>query len=160
LYARTQKFLLTVAVCVVALQATVASAQVPPTRFFGELLINGAPAPTGTEVKATVNGIECGVRMTTDEGRYVVDAAHLATTEGCGDEGFEIIFLINGVAANERGAFTQGTFVELALSVLLDPNAQPVPAPAPEPGPAPEPSPEPMPEPSPEPAPEPAPESA
>ena len=125
------RILTVLAVAVVAaftLQAGVGVAQVPPTRFYGSLTINGAPAPPGTEVRTFINGVDCGSRLTTEEGRYVVDAAHFATVEGCGVEEEEVVFVVNGVTANERDTFTQGMFKERDLTVTGD-----VPPPAPPP---------------------------
>src|SRR5438874_107935 len=106
---RVLKYLLVALFAGVALQAVTASVQVPPTRFFGEIYINGQPAPAGTEVKAWVYGVECGTRITSDDGRYVVDAAHDATVQGCATEGSDVTFTINGVTANETGSYSQGT---------------------------------------------------
>ena len=123
-----------------ALQSTAVLAQAPPTRFYGTVTINGAPAPAGTEIRAYINGQECGAIATAaDDGFYILDAAADATVIGCGLEDIEVTFAINGVSANEISYFTQGEFRNLDLSVNGE--APPV-APAPQPGAEPEPLPE------------------
>jgi hypothetical protein len=124
-----------------ALQAGLARAQVPPTRFYGELLIDGQAAPAGTEVKVRINDVDCGTALTKEDGRYVIDAAHMATVEGCGVDEQEVVFVINGATANERGMFTQGSFVELNLTVSGN-GAPPAAEPPPSEPPAAEPPPE------------------
>lgn len=116
---RTRKFITVAIVVLAALAAQVSVAQTPPTRFFGTLLIDGALAPPGTEVKAFINGVECGSRLTEIEGVYYVDAAHDNTTAGCGiDEmDMDVSFTVNGYPAAEIGKFVQGVFAELNLSV-------------------------------------------
>jgi len=117
---RVLNALVVVLVAGLALQAGVARAQVPPTRFYGELMIDGQAAPAGTEVKVRINDVECGTAFTMMDGRYVIDAAHMATIEGCGVDDLEVVFFINGATANERGMFTQGSFKELNLTVVSD----------------------------------------
>jgi hypothetical protein len=142
---RVLNVLLMALVAGLTLQAGIARAQVPPTRFYGELLIDGVAAPAGTEIKAWINDVECGAAFTMEDGRYVIDAAHMATVEGCGVDDVEVVFYINGAAANERGMFTQGSFKELNLTAdsgTLPPPEQPPAEPAPEEPPAQEPPPE------------------
>lgn len=116
---RTLKLLTVAVVVLAAFAAQVSVAQTPPTRFFGVLVIDGALAPPGTEVKAFINGIECGSRLTDTEGIYYVDAAHDNTIAGCGIEemDMDVTFTVNGYPAAEVGKFVQGSFAELNLSV-------------------------------------------
>lgn len=100
-----------------SLQSGVSLAQSPPTRFYGAILINGVPAPADTEIKALINGNECGVRLTPAEGIWVVDAADESAIPGCGTQDAEVIFLVNGQQANQTGLFSQGAFVEVGLTV-------------------------------------------
>ena len=161
-----------VALLAVRLAAAAGSvhAQLPPARFFGALTIDGAPAPAGTQVVAMVGVIECGTATTTEEGRYVIDVASVATIEGCAADDTEVQFVVNGLPAAPTGRFQTGFFV--ALDLQADSSGQPAPPePAPveplplplpgelppvEPQPVPmEPAPEPVPmEPQPEPVPE------
>ncbi len=115
--------------------AGAATAQAPPTRFYGTITINGAPAPAGTEVTAYVGDLLCGAALTAaDDGFYFVDVAHDVTIPGCGVESIGVRFAANGIVANETGYFRQGIFVNLNLSVSGEslPLALP-PEPAPEP---------------------------
>ena len=112
-----------------SLQSSVSLAQSPPTRFYGAILINGVPAPADTEIKALINGNECGMRLTPAEGIWVVDAADESALPGCGTQDAEVIFLVNGQQANQIGLFSQGAFIEVGLMVgESDAVAPPLPA--------------------------------
>ncbi len=130
-------------------------AQVPPTRFYGALTIDGQPAPAGAAVQAFVGDLDCTAAVDIDmgEGRYVVDVQHFATIEGCGIEDAEVRFAVNGYTAGPNGTFLPGSFVELDLNVSTT-DAPSAPPPAPESQPSPEPAPAPEAESAPEPAPE------
>ena len=117
-------YVTTVLLAGIALQAVAgaAVAQAPPTRFYGTITINGAPAPAGTEVTAYVGDLLCGASLTAaDDGFYFVDVAHDVTIPGCGVESTEVRFAVNGIGANESGYFRQGIFVNLDLSVSGEP---------------------------------------
>ncbi len=128
-----------------------AHAQTPPTRFFGALMINGQPAPAGTELKGFVNGQECGSVTISEDGRYVLDVASDGTIQGCGIDEAAVEFQISGVTAAQTGMFQTGHFVELDLTADMS-SAPPTPEPAVEP--APEAPPEQPAEPAPAPAPD------
>ena len=108
------------AFAVAAFSPAVTTAQVPPTRFYGYVTINGEIAPPGTEIRGFVNGNECGVNiMDRDDGLYVLDVAHDATIAGCAlNDGDLVSFTINGAPAAQEGAFGQGMFIEVNLSPL------------------------------------------
>ena len=120
----------------IALQGTAGAtiAQAPPTRFYGTITINGAPAPAGTEVTAYVGDLLCGASLTAAaDGFYFVDVAHDVTIPGCGVESIEVRFSANGIVADETGYFRQGIFVNLNLSVSGAPSPLALPPePAPE----------------------------
>ena len=101
---RVLNALVVVLVAGLALQAGLARAQVPPTRFYGELLIDGQAAPVGTEVKVRINDVDCGTALTKEDGHYVVDAAHMATVEGCGVDEQEVVFVVG----DHEQVFAQG----------------------------------------------------
>jgi hypothetical protein len=117
---RALKLLAAGAAAALALQLGVGLAQVPPTRFFGTVTIDGNPAPPGTEVKAFINSIECGARVTERDGFFVIDADHWDTRTGCGMDDAEVVFVVNGVSAPEKGVFAQGQFKEVNITVTSD----------------------------------------
>lgn len=94
-------------------------AQVPlqlPHIFYGDITINGSPAPVGTVVIAKVNGVEKG-RVTTEiTGKYdggpgAYDQKLLVQgnlTEGNLTEGDPIRFTVSGVEASQTAQFESG----------------------------------------------------
>lgn len=105
-----------------AFGAAPAGAQLPPTRVFGAVTVDGRPAPAGTVVQAFIGEKLCGegvVRRISDELPlgYVVDVAGASQSEGCGTDGATITFRVGGVPANETATFATGSFVRLDLTV-------------------------------------------
>lgn len=93
-------------------------AQLPPARFFGTLTIDGVPAPAGTEIKAFIRDAECGMAITTEEGRYVIDVKTMAEdAPGCGADGERVRFVVAGREAAQTGEFQIGYFINLDLTV-------------------------------------------
>ena len=92
--------------------------QAPPARFFGSLTIDGQEAPMDTEVKAFINGNECGVTRTAASGSYILDVRSSVGYPGCGTEGAAISFQVNGIGAAESGSFDTGYFKPLDLTML------------------------------------------
>jgi len=115
---RFPMIVLFLAVAIVSAHAATAVAQVPPTRFFGIVTVGGELAPSGTEIKGFVNGIECGTTVIEgDDGLYILDVAHTASIGGCAMEDGELVsFTINGAPANQVIEFAQGMFVNVDLS--------------------------------------------
>lgn len=104
------------------LGAALAGAQLPPTRVFGTVTVDGQPAPAGTVVQAFVGEKQCGegmVRRISDDLPlgYVVDVAGATQVEGCGTDGATITFRVGGVPANETATFATGTFIRVDLTV-------------------------------------------
>ncbi len=104
------------------LGAAPAGAQLPPTRVFGTVTVDGQPAPAGTVVQAFIGEKLCGegvVRRISDDLPlgYVVDVAGATQVEGCGTDGATIAFRVGGVLANETATFATGTFIRLDLTV-------------------------------------------
>ena len=136
-------------------------AQGPPTRFFGTLTIDGAPAPAGTRVIAEMEGKDCShyppVSLSQPAGRYLVDA--LGGLPGCGGEDTIVFFKVGPRYAAQTGIYNSGIFVELHLTVSgagerpVVAVQTPVPTPSPTPEPTPTPTPTPMPTPTPTPTP-------
>ena len=119
------------------LGAARAGAQLPPTRVFGTVTVDGQPAPAGTVVQAFVGEKQCGeglVRRISDDLPlgYVVDVAGATQVEGCGTDGATITFRVGGVPANETATFATGTFIRLDLTVrgqVATPPGAPTPPP-------------------------------
>jgi hypothetical protein len=113
-----------------SLMVATASAQqpsVPPNRFFGSVTLDGAPAPAGTTVEATIGGVTCGSTTVTTAGSYSrLDAVDSAATAGCGTAGATVTFLVNGNPAAETATWASGSFTDLALSAV---SGAPPPAP-------------------------------
>ena len=112
----------------------------PPTRFYGTLTIDGAPAPAGTMVRAFVGDKDCtNARepFTVPAGSYAVEVGHTTQTPGCGEIGTTVTFRVGTRTANERGTFETGSFQLLNLTVSgtgavfasPTPTATPTPAP-------------------------------
>jgi hypothetical protein len=148
---------------VAALQTSVSLAQLPPTRFYGTVLLNGEVPPPDTVVEAYVGDVLCGAGIVQDLGDpigmgYLIDVFADAVQSGCGTDGVTVTFRVAGVLAYESGGFQTGSFVQLDLSADGEPAPPPSPAPEMPPVTEPEQPPAPEPQPQPEPEPEPAPE--
>jgi hypothetical protein len=125
-------------------------AQAPPTRFFGTLTIDGAPAPVGTRVIAELANKDCSsyppAANTQGAGRYLVDA--FGSLPDCGGDDAPVFFRVGNRYAAETGIYVSGSFVELNLTISgaalkpVIPGAAPAatPTPAPSATPAPTPS--------------------
>jgi PGF-pre-PGF domain-containing protein len=100
-----------------------AHAQSPPpapASFYGDLQVDGEPAPSGVAVVAQVDGEQRGCLNTDREGAYggsggfddklVVDGAD-------GDDGKEITFLVDGSEAAEQATWSAGEVRQLNLTV-------------------------------------------
>ena len=105
---------------ILALNATVVSAQAPPSvplvRFFGTITVNGSPAPAGASVtaqSAASASTTCGTSTVGANGSYSLDVQSIS---GClGNQ----TFLVNGVAASQTGTppAAQGSAQRLDLTV-------------------------------------------
>jgi hypothetical protein len=100
-----------------SLMAASVSAQppTPPNRFFGNATADGAPAPAGTNVTATIGGNVCGQTTVEADSTYVLDVVSSNQTAGCGTEGASVSFTVGG---NPGGSATwsSGKFTELNLA--------------------------------------------
>ena len=96
-----------------------------PSSFYGTVKFNGANAPAGTLVSAKINGVPYAyVTVQTDPGVTVYaldvpgdDASTPGATEG-GVQSAPIVFLVDGVPANETGIWQSGTNVLRNLTVI------------------------------------------
>jgi opacity protein-like surface antigen len=100
-----------------SLMAASVSAQppTPPNRFFGNVTLNGAAAPAGTAVSASVGGTACGQTTVQADSTYVLDAVSSGQTAGCGAEGASVSFTVGGSPAG-TATWSSGQFTELDLA--------------------------------------------
>jgi hypothetical protein len=87
----------------------------PPDRFFGDVTLDGAPAPAGTNVTAEIGGNVCGQTTVQADSSYVLDAVSSGQTAGCGTEGASVSFTVGGSPAG-TAAWSSGQFSELDLA--------------------------------------------
>ena len=99
-----------------------------PHAFYGNVTINGSPAPIGTSISANGDGVKTNTIQnpvrTTKVGSYGIDSLKLLV-QGDILEGVEINFLVNGIyVTDETGAFVSCPFqsgettrVDLALVI-------------------------------------------
>jgi hypothetical protein len=101
-----------------------------PVRFVGEHVSgfggsvwrDGAPLPLGTHVEALVGEKVCGETATCGlrESRYFLWAASAEEEEGCGEEGAEVLFRVDGGTANQSAQWHDGDSATLDLFVGPD----------------------------------------
>jgi len=87
----------------------------PPNRFFGDVTLNGSPAPAGTNVTATIDGNVCGQTTVQADSTYVLDVVSSGQTAGCATEGASIDLTVGGSPAGSA-SWSSGQFTELALA--------------------------------------------
>ena len=96
-----------------------------PHFFYGELTINGTPAPTGTPVEARGAGVITGISgnplITTGAGIYG-GAGALAPkllVQGEIAEGATIEFFVNGTRADQTAQWRSGQTTNLDLNIFI-----------------------------------------
>ena len=85
-----------------------------PTRFYGVAMLDGKPAPAGTEVQALVAGIPAGTGSVKTSGTdliYVVDAMPAQAAYGV-----TVTFTVRGARAEETAPYQPGAVVEHNLN--------------------------------------------
>lgn len=87
----------------------------PPDRFFGNVTLNGAAAPAGTNVSATIGGNVCGQTTVAADSTYVLDVVSSGQTAGCGTEGASVSFTVSGNPAGSA-TWSSGKFSNLDLT--------------------------------------------
>ncbi len=116
--------LLLVAGCISAAAAT----PIHPCEFYGDISINGNPAPAGTVITATIGGEERGRLVTSAEGVYggtdVFDT-RLIVKAAEGEDAAAITFLVNGVALSQTALYVPGEKTRMNLAVLIEGAATP-----------------------------------
>jgi opacity protein-like surface antigen len=87
----------------------------PPNRFFGNVTLDGSPAPAGTNVTATIGGNVCGQTTVKADSTYVLDVVSSGQTAGCGTEGASVSFTVGGSPAGSA-SWSSGKFSEQDLA--------------------------------------------
>jgi len=112
-------------ILLLALATGVSAAEAsPPTfphDFWGSVTIDGAPAPAGITITATIGETTYGSIVTTKAGEYGsssrYEGGRLVVSATDGHAGETITFLVNGRAARETAPFTPDSTTRLDLSV-------------------------------------------
>ena len=112
-------------ILLLALATGVSAAEAsPPTfphHFWGSVTIDGAPAPAGITITATIGETTYGSIVTTKAGEYGsssrYEGGRLVVSATDGHAGETITFLVNGRAARETAPFTPDSTTRLDLSV-------------------------------------------
>ena len=92
----------------------------PPNRFFGNVTLDGAVAPAGTNVSATIGGNVCGQTTVQADSSYVLDVVSSGQTAGCGTEGASVSLSVAGASAGSA-TWSSGQFTELDLAAQTAP---------------------------------------
>ena len=106
---------------VVSVVATAEGEGIPPipNTFYGDVTLNGDPAPVGTMVSAYIDGNLSGSIEVTVAGKYGSRANPLTVTGSSTDVGKTITFMVGGVTASETAKLDSlPTRVELDLSAI------------------------------------------
>lgn len=121
----------------------------PPNRYYGTVTINGTQQSDGTVVEAYVGDTLCGSGTVSNQNGnefYLVDVLGGGQKAGCASDGDTVSFRVNGLKANETGAYATGAATRLDLTAsgsatqvplptVLPPNGGGTPAPPPTPPP-------------------------
>lgn len=90
-----------------------------PVECHGSVTIDGAPAPTATEIRAVINGVVKGEYIMSTPGVYGGSGTfdqRLVVNGNEDDVGETITFTLNGVTANQTATFISGSTGEVNLS--------------------------------------------
>ena len=112
--------LLVVSAAAAASVATTAAQQPPalPCQFYGNVTIDGAPAPVGTEIVAKIGDEVRGNITVVEEGKYGgLHTQKLIVVGNMSDEGKNITFYVNGIRAEQTAVWHSGGIFKLDLSV-------------------------------------------
>ncbi|WP_301663651.1 PKD domain-containing protein [Methanoculleus frigidifontis] len=115
------RWLLALCLITVCIGGAVAASPPPlPSAFYGDVSINGNPAPAGTVIAALIDGTEKGSLTTTASGTYGGNETwdlKLLVQGTEADLGQTITFRVGGAAANEQSTYTAGAIQRCDLSV-------------------------------------------
>ena len=103
-----------------------------PAAYFGNITVNGEPAPAGTTVIAKINGVEKGRITTTISGMYAEKPREESLVVQGGEEGDTVRFYVEGVEAKESVTWTEGDGprpVDLTFVGVPTPTPTPTPTP-------------------------------
>ncbi|EMA25184.1 hypothetical protein [Haloarcula argentinensis] len=97
-----------------------AGADPPPTpaAYYGNVTIDGEPAPAGTEITAKIDGERRGTLVTEYTGAFggsSVVAEKLAVNGTRSDAGATVIFYVNDVKVNQTAEWSSGSIMNLDL---------------------------------------------
>ena len=120
-----------------------AHAQPPPMPhgFYGNVTIDGNPAPPGTPVSVSIGGTEVASAATDAQGMYSCTVS--------GTNGAAVEFYVNGAKSQQAYTLSSGAITKLNLSTGAGSSPSPSPPPPPPPAPAPSPDTKQSPSPSP-----------
>jgi hypothetical protein len=112
----------------------------PPSRFVGNIVVDGSPATSGVVVEARIGGATCGattVFMANGEARYALDSPAIDPTDhpNCGVDGSTVSFYVGGRLAAQTGSWAnyQLNTVNLTVATAATPTAVPTAAATPVP---------------------------
>jgi PGF-pre-PGF domain-containing protein/PGF-CTERM protein len=88
-----------------------------PASYYGDVTIDGEPAPEGTEVVAEVDDEERGSIEVTTAGEYGGPGLNDEKLEVEASEGAEVVFVVDGVAAEETVEWQSGDLQQVDLTV-------------------------------------------
>jgi len=107
----SHRIILSTGMLILVVVAGVCAAEIPPMpcEFYGNVIINGQPAPAGTIIEAKINGQTAGLLTTTTAGKYggagSFDARLVVNSFARGDT---ITFFVNGSISNQSAVFLEG----------------------------------------------------
>jgi hypothetical protein len=116
----SHRIILSTGMLILVVVAGVCAAEIPPMpcEFYGNVIINGQPAPAGTIIEAKINGQPAGSLTTTTVGTYggagVFDARLVVNGFARGDT---ITFFVNGSISNQSAVFLDGSAQSLDLTM-------------------------------------------
>ena len=107
------------AICLAPLNNVLADTTFPQ-EFWGDITVNGAPAPAGAEIITKIDGVARGSLTTTEAGKYGGTGTFGTRLAVCGEQtevGHTITFWLNGTQASQTAVYEPGESTELDLSV-------------------------------------------
>jgi PGF-pre-PGF domain-containing protein/PGF-CTERM protein len=87
-----------------------------PAAYYGDVTVNGDPAPEGTEITAEIDGEARGSIEVTTAGEYGGPDAFDEKLEVEGESGDEVTFVVDGVEAEETVTWESGDVREVGLT--------------------------------------------